>query len=507
MQAGLLKREDHRAFTKNVRKRRGWESFLSPPFHNQQVQYIRMVQAIARIIAFFCGLFILFFLFIPLFLSGQGMAHASSAFPLYRAIAPNVAFWEKVYGTYTSRKGILHDKNDLSIIYGTVDLVDWNTPGAARINKHLIRLARQHYKDILEDLADGEKPATREEKRIAALFAHRKVKGYKKARDNIRLQIGQKDRFIQGVIRSGAYLPSIKRIFRKKKLPAELAYLPHVESSFNPRAHSKVGAVGLWQFTRSTGRNYMMINDLVDERYDPYVSSQAAAELLKKNYSQLGTWPLALTAYNYGRAGMVRALKKQKTYVNIFNNHRTGLFKFASRNFYSEFLAAMRVARRLEKDPHIKKERPRSTFLVRLRGYTDFEELRRYFRISRERLAKLNPALKKPVLEGKKFIPKGYRLRLPDTRKNRLRVKKLARRLYHSHQIRDKVYIVRRGDTISSISRKTGISRRRLIQANHLNKHATIRIGQRLILPGKGKRQSSRQGTIIILQDHAKRRP
>ena len=488
----------------NIRKRQGRDLSLPPPFHNQQVQYIRMMQATARIIAFFCGLFILFFLFVPLFPSDNGIACASSAFPLYRAIAPNVAFWEKVYGTYTSRKGILHDKNDLSIVYGTVDLVDWNTPGAARINKHLIRLARQHYKDILEDLADGEKPETREEKRIASLFAHRKVKGYKKARDNIRLQIGQKDRFVKGVIRSGAYMPTIQKVFRKKGLPTELAYLPHVESSFNPRAHSKAGAVGLWQFTRSTGRDYMMINDLVDERYDPYISSLAAAELLKKNYAQLGTWPLALTAYNYGRAGMVRALKKQKTYVNIFNNHRTGLFKFASRNFYSEFLAAMRVARRLEKDPRIKKDRPRATFLVRLRGYTDFDELRRFFRISRERLADLNPALKKPVLEGKKFIPKGYRLRLPDTKKNRQRVKKLASRLYHSHQIRDAVYIVRRGDTISSISRKTGVSRQQLIQANHLNKRATIRVGQRLILPGK--KQSSQKG-IIILKDRAKRRP
>jgi len=464
-----------------------------------------MVQATARIIAFFCGLFIPFFLFSPLFPAGPHVAQAATPFPLYRAIAPNVAFWEKVYGTYTSQKGILHDKNDLSIVYGAVDLVDWNTPGAARINKHLIRLARQHYKDILDDLANGEQPETREEKRIAALFSHRKHKGYRKARDNIRLQIGQKDRFRKGVIRSGAYLPSIKRIFRKKRLPVELAYLPHVESSFNPRAHSKVGAVGLWQFTRSTGRNYMMINDLVDERYDPYVSSQAAAELLKKNYDQLGSWPLALTAYNYGRAGMVRALKKQKTYVNIFNNHRTGRFKFASRNFYSEFLAALKVARRLEKDPSIKKDRPRATFLVRLRGYTDFEELRRYFRLSRSRLAALNPALRKPVLEGKKYIPRGYRLRLPDTRKNRQRVKNLAKRLYHPHQIRDKVYIVRRGDTISSISRKTGISKRRLIQANHLNKRATIRVGQRLVLPGE--KRLSGTGKIVILRDQAKRRP
>jgi membrane-bound lytic murein transglycosylase D len=483
------------------------DSFFFLFFTISRQKLIPMVQGTARIIAFFCQLFILFFFFLPLFPPALAPAYASSAFPLYKAITPNVAFWEKVYGTYTSRQGILHDKNDLAIIYGAVDLVDWNTPGAARINKHLIRLAREHYKDILDELASGEKPETRAEKRIAALFSHKdkKRRGYKKARDNIRLQIGQKDRFLQGVIRSGAYMPTIRAVFRKKKLPIELAYLPHVESSFNPRARSKVGAVGLWQFTRATGRNYMMINSLVDERYDPYVSSLAAAALLKKNHAQLGSWPLALTAYNYGRAGMVRALKKQKTYVNIFNNHQTGLFKFASKNFYSEFLAAMRVARRLEKNPAIKKDRPRVNFLVRLRGFTDFEQLRRYFRISRDRLIRLNPALRKPVLEGKKFIPKGYRLRLPDTRKNRQRAKKMGRRLYHVRQIRDVVYIVRRGDTISAISRKTGISRHRLIQANHLNRRAAIRVGQHLILPGK--KHSARTGRTVILKDRAKYRP
>jgi membrane-bound lytic murein transglycosylase D len=432
-------------------------------------------------------------------------AAAGPRFPLYPVIAPNVHFWEKVYGTYTSRQGILHDKDNLEIIYTVVDLVDWHTPGAAKINKQLVKLARMRYKKILAALAGGKKPKTAEERRIAARFKRSRHTTYRKARDNIRLQIGQKDRFLAGVIRSGAYMPTIRAVFRKKKLPIELAYLPHVESSFNPRARSKVGAVGLWQFTRATGRNYMMINSLVDERYDPYVSSLAAAALLKKNHAQLGSWPLALTAYNYGRAGMVRALKKQKTYVNIFNNHQTGLFKFASKNFYSEFLAAMRVARRLEKNPAIKKDRPRVNFLVHLRGFTDFEQLRRYFRISRDRLIRLNPALRKPVLEGKKFIPKGYRLRLPDTRKNRQRAKKMGRRLYHVRQIRDVVYIVRRGDTISAISRKTGISRHRLIQANHLNRRAAIRVGQHLILPGK--KHSARTGRTVILKDRAKYRP
>ncbi len=406
---------------------------------------------------------------------------------------------------YSSRQGILHDKNDLSIIYGVVDLVDWNTPAAARINKNLIKFARHRYKAILTNLGHGKKPRSRVEKRIAALFARKKHGGYKKARDNIRLQIGQKDSFRQGVIRSGAYMRTIKSIFHKYRLPLELAYLPHVESSFNPKAHSKAGAVGLWQFTRITGKNFLTINDVLDERYDPVLASRAAAQLLKKNYAQLGSWPLALTAYNYGRPGMVRALNQRKTYTNIFKNHRTGLFKFASRNFYSEFLAALHTARKKEKNRSIIRNRPAATFTVLMKGYADFDRLRRFLRISSTDLARLNPALQRPVLIGKKYIPKGYRLRLPATPSFRRRAKELGSRFYHAHQLRDRVCIVRRGDTITSIGKKFGVSSHSLIRANHLNHRGLIHIGQKIILtPRKAGRHKD---TIIILKDRAKHKP
>ena len=464
-----------------------------------------MVHRLPRIIAFFFRLFTLFLWLPLLFPSTPALAGTGSRFPLYTVIAPNVHFWEKVYGTYTSRQGILHDKNDLSIIYGVVDLVDWNTPAAARINKNLIKLARRRYKAILTALGHGKRPRTREEKRIAALFAHKKHGGFLKARNNIRLQLGQKDSFRTGVIRSGAYMRTIKKIFHASGLPLELAYLPHVESSFNPRAHSKAGAVGLWQFTRLTGKEFMTINDVLDERYDPVLSSRAAAKLLKKNYQQLGSWPLALTAYNYGRPGMVRALNRRKSYTNIFKNHHTGMFKFAARNFYSEFLAALRTARKMERDSSIIKNRPTATFTVRMKGYADFNRIRRFFKISATDLARLNPALQQPVLIGKKYIPKGYHLRLPATPAIRRRAKYLGSRFYHAHQIQGRVYIVRRGDTISSIGKKFGISSRSLIRANHLNSRGSIRIGQKLQLPPH--RSGRHKDSIVILKDRAKRTP
>ena len=451
---------------------------------------------------------ILCFLVLTAVLASGVQAKASKQFPLYPVIEPNVRFWEKVYGVYTSRQGILHDKDTPDIIYTVVDLVDWNTPRASRINNSLIKLARRHYKKILSDLAIGMKPWTREEKRIAALFKRSRHHSYRKAKDNIRLQIGQKDRFLAGVIRSGAYMPSIKRILRDRGLPLELAYLPHVESSFNPKAHSKAAAAGLWQFTKSTGRNYLVINDVIDERFDAYLSTLAAAKFLKENYHQLGSWPLALTAYNYGRAGMVRAQRQMGSYEKIFKNHNTKLFKFASRNFYSEFLAALRVARRLEKDPAIIKDRPEASATVRLKGFASAKDLRRYFGVSPQDFARLNPALLEVVLEGKKYVPKGYLLRLPATKKIRQRIQKMPSKLFHSSQIRNKIYTVKKGDTAASIARRYGISLKALIRANHLNSKAAIRKGQKLKIPSRGVSGSAGSfGRVITLKATAKRKP
>src|SRR5262249_31740176 len=93
------------------------------------------------------------------------------------------------------------------------------------------------------------------------------------AADEVRFQLGQADRFRAGLIRSGAWESHIAEALANLGLPPELAVLPHVESSFNPAAYSKVGAAGLWQFMRSTGRRYMRIDSAVDDRLDPFRST------------------------------------------------------------------------------------------------------------------------------------------------------------------------------------------------------------------------------------------
>src|SRR5262249_12569274 len=126
-------------------------------------------------------------------------------------------------------------------------------------------------------------------------------------RENVHTQVGIKERFREGVIRSGRYIDGFQQIFEKEGVPSTIALLPLVESSYENRALSSAGAAGIWQFTRSTGRLYLTVTRKGDERMDPARATRAAARLLHDNYNALGSWPLAITAYNHGRGGMMRA--------------------------------------------------------------------------------------------------------------------------------------------------------------------------------------------------------
>jgi len=338
---------------------------------------------------------------------------SSNHFPLYPAIRTNVTFWEKIYTRYSTSEAVIHDQYDLSRIYAVIPIIDYMQPGAGQLNKSVLDAAEKKYGAILTRLAQGITPVTKEEHRIANMVQGLKKSQLVKAGESVRVQIGQKERFREGVDRSRTYLPEIKKIFRSYNLPEELAYLPHVESSFNPDARSKVGASGLWQFTKSTGKEYLRIDQTVDERHDPILASHAAAKFLKRNYSVLGSWPLALTAYNYGTAGMARAKRDKGSYEKIFQEYDQGHFKFASRNFYPEFLAALHSAKKLEQTPSRRAQAPASVTTVRLSRKTSIDAVKRHFMVDTQTIKTLNPGIESSLLAGKKTFPQGYQLKLP----------------------------------------------------------------------------------------------
>jgi membrane-bound lytic murein transglycosylase D len=410
---------------------------------------------------------------------------AANPFPCYPVIETNVRFWEKIYSHYSTSQAVVHDSDNLEIVYEVIPILSNRLPGASKINRPILKGIRNKYSIVLEQLSQGAKPLTGEEKRVAALFGKRSHKRFKKAADSVRVQIGQKDRFLEGVIKSGAYMTDIREIFKRQGLPEDLAYLPHVESSFNIKAHSKSGASGIWQFTRSTGKQFLTINYVVDERQDPISASHAAANFLKNNYKLLGSWPLALTAYNYGPAGMLRAQKAHLSYEQIFSHYEQGYFKFASRNFYSEFLAAVRVAKKLESDPSVQLNKPRQTLNFTLPAYISTRDLCRHFNISVDTLKQFNPALRRSVLQGRRYIPEGYTLHLPYTTRQKEFLSRIPAHMHHRKQKPTKFYRVRSGNTAGEIARSLKVSLKSLRRANNLDKNAAIFVGQHLIIPEK----------------------
>ena len=153
------------------------------------------------------------------------------------------------------------------------------------------------------------------------------------------------NRFAEGLLRSVEHLSEMERIFAAAGLPRELVLLPHIESSFNNKAYSKAGAAGIWQFMPATGKRFMRIDNRVDERLNVRLSTIAATKLLRENYEELGTWPLAITAYNHGANGMKQAVEAVGTndFGTIVQRYEGPMFGFASKNFYAEFLAAIEV--------------------------------------------------------------------------------------------------------------------------------------------------------------------
>jgi membrane-bound lytic murein transglycosylase D len=340
---------------------------------------------------------------------------ASELFPTFPCLEPNVRFWVDTYTKYSTTDGIIHDDTDLNIVYGVINLLPPGMLESRRTNQERVRVAKEHYGKILEELAENGVSQDPEKKRIADLFGPKTSPDtFRQAVNNIRCQVGQKDRFKRGLIRSGAYLQRIKDIFRSHGLPEDLCYLPHVESSFDVTAYSKARAAGIWQFTPSTGKKFLIVNKAVDERRDPIRSSEAAAKLLKHNYERLGDWPLALTAYNHGIAGMLRAKEALGNYEAVFENYNGRSFKFASRNFYSEFLAARHVAENYTQYfSDLRLNRTLEAREVVTGKRTSVADLLRHYDVDFETLRILNPALGKPVLKGRRQVPKGYRLRLP----------------------------------------------------------------------------------------------
>lgn len=437
------------------------------------------------------GLALLLTLLLATFSAQADDAGAIDIFDRPAVLEDDIRFWRQVFTEIDSDHAYLHDSRYLDVVYETVRI----PPDAqARDRRRIADRLRDRYQKTLLLLASGKRDGLdAEERRILALWpADVTNKELKEAANRIRFQQGLADNFRAGLQRAGAWQPYIKAQLSKHGVPLGLAALPHVESSFNPEARSHVGASGLWQFTRGTGRRFMQIDHVMDERRDPFRSSEAAAELLAYNYSVLQSWPLAITAYNHGVAGMRRAVEKLGTEdIGTINREYQGrTFGFASRNFYVAFLAALEVEQNAEQyfGP-IEPDAVRDDVIVRMPRYVPARSLANAAGVSVKQLRETNPALLQPVWDGTKHVPRNAHIRVPASLTQKSATEILAAipaaQLY-ARQTPDQFHKVRSGEALSVIARRYNVSVQELVALNGLESRHKIRIGQTLRLPVAG---------------------
>ena len=399
----------------------------------------------------------------------------------------DVQFWIRVYTQIDTNAGFLHDQSNLGVVYETLHFAPDSPPSE---RQRLVDQARERYAAALRRIAGSTEALSADDQRVRDLWGSETTPTRLRAAvDDIRFQLGQSDRFRSGLIRAGAWETHIAETLANLGLPAELAVLPHVESTFNPNAYSKVGAAGLWQFMRSTGRRYMRIDGAVDDRLDPFRSTEAAAQLLAYNYRVLGTWPLAITAYNHGTAGVRRAKETLGTddIVRIVRSYNSRTFGFASRNFYVSFLAALDIDRNPEKYFGPLQKGTEAHFQeIEVPAYVSVSSLQHALKMEPTELRALNPALLPAVWSGAQRVPKGYRLRLPagDSKwSSQLLAQRLAPGEMFTGQRAPPHYRVQRGDTLAALADRYGVSIESLAELNHLRSSAHLRPGRVLTVP------------------------
>jgi membrane-bound lytic murein transglycosylase D len=229
----------------------------------------------------------------------------------------------------------------------------------------------------------------------------------------------------------------------------------------------------------------MRVNAAIDERRDPFESSRAAASYLKQAYDYLGSWPLAITSYNYGQAGIARAVSEvgSNNLVDLIQRYQHPYWGFAPKHFYAEFLAAVEIGGNLDQYfPGLELEPAAPVQEVELAANTSVASLVKTTGLSRDELLGWNPALSPSM----SIAPAGYRVKLPSDRSSEPPLA-VAQAQPTIRQPAAQAQVVRHrvkpGETIFQIARRYGASVQRILQANGLRQARFVRAGSTLVIP------------------------
>lgn len=390
----------------------------------------------------------------------------ATMFALPDSLKPAVDFWKKIYSHYDSHQVVFYDTGNPNAIYAVLDLP--KVPNEISSPKYRDQVQKQ-FKEISDDIAllsSPERPKKLDARlqKLADVISKNNLKDVVDLNKRLRSQNGLKSQFAMGLKMSGRYVDEVKAVLKAQGLPTDLVALVFVESLWNLNANSHAGASGPWGIVKETAvRSGIHVNKFTDERLDPVVATVGASEFLKKVMGGLGEWPLAITAYNYGYSGMLRAvagLETKKIDV-IIDKHISPIFGYASKNYYTEFLAALDVYNNHERYfPGLTIDQPWNYELVQILRPVSVGDLLASGAINKNDLSFYNPSLTRYTINGQEVIPSDYSLRVPKGKSqyfyDRLKTVPAPRREEAKWKISTK-YHAKGTETLDIIAKKHGI--------------------------------------------------
>lgn len=293
----------------------------------------------------------------------------------------------------------------------------------------------------------------------------------------------QRKDFARWLARSGRYVPAIEKELLEAGLPRDLAFLAMIESGYNPSAVSCAGAGGLWQFMPATGRQYnLAINSWVDERRQPEKATKAAIQYLSRLYRQFNDWHLAVAAYNAGEGMIERSIKKHnaKDFWELAASE--GMY-METKRYVPKLIAAIIIARNPEAYgfDNIEYHSAHRYEMVQVPAGVDLAAVASTANTSVKQLRTLNNELLKNQTPP---TGKHYALRVPLGCKEMVaaNIDQLRRRPARTNNIAYATHVVKKGDTLTAISKRYQVSMTDLLKSNNL-RVAQLKTGQRLQIP------------------------
>jgi membrane-bound lytic murein transglycosylase D len=308
--------------------------------------------------------------------------------------------------------------------------------------------------------------------------------------------------FANSFRRSARYRARIEKRLREEGIPAEIAWLPLIESGFNPKAYSPAAAAGMWQFIASTGYNYGLKRDIwVDDRLDPEKSTEAAILYLKDLHEMFGDWLTALAAYNCGEYRVLNTIKRQQSqYLDSFWDLFEELPQ-ETRDYVPRFIATLMIVQ----DPvkygfNVEQGETTEYDTIEVAKLVSLASLERQANLSADSLVDLNPALKRgltPPTPHKLRIPKGSGdvivtaiSDLPTWNPPPSRHERTRETVTGSDKTQTR-YVVKSGDSLQKIAKKYRTSVKTIKKLNNLRSDR-LKAGQVLKINGQIKEDKNK---------------